>query len=139
MGVLQGAIDLGAAPGAWTQLLARRARRVVAVDPAELSSACLQLPNVRHVQQSSEAVDAILAALGDHRVDCIVCDMNQPVHFCGACIAPLLDLLAPGGWVILTLKFYGMARDRCVHVPMPCSAVPVHGISLCVVAVAPWR
>lgn len=41
-------IDVGAAPGSWSGWLAGRARRVVAVDPAQLSADVLALPNVIH-------------------------------------------------------------------------------------------
>jgi 23S rRNA U2552 (ribose-2'-O)-methylase RlmE/FtsJ len=51
---VQVSIDLGAAPGAWTEVLAEMTQEVViAVDPAELSAACLALPNVRHVRCNS--------------------------------------------------------------------------------------
>lgn len=43
-------IDVGAAPGAWTVLLSKRAGRVLAIDPAPLSTAALSLPNVTHVK-----------------------------------------------------------------------------------------
>lgn len=111
----QGAIDLGAAPGAWTELLAKRAQYVVAVDPANLSEQCAGLTNVRHIQKSSyDAGKAIVEAMGEHKVDVIVCDMNQPPRFCAECISPLLPLLVPGGWMVMTCKLYGMGRDRCV-------------------------
>lgn len=56
-------IDLGAAPGAWTELLAEVTEElVIAVDPAELSDACLALPNVRHVKCKSDLSGASLPA-----------------------------------------------------------------------------
>lgn len=116
-GLVQVAIDLGAAPGAWTELLASTgADTVFAVDPAELSEQCRALPNVVHVQRrSSEAVPAIQKVLHGRRVDIIVCDMNMLPQECAPCIAPLLPLLAPGGHVILTCKFSGNGRERCVR------------------------
>ncbi|KAJ9523830.1 hypothetical protein QJQ45_020031, partial [Haematococcus lacustris] len=47
------AIDVGAAPGSWTAYLARRCRRVVAVDPADLAPEVLALPNVHHLRMNS--------------------------------------------------------------------------------------
>jgi 23S rRNA C2498 (ribose-2'-O)-methylase RlmM len=114
---VQGAIDLGAAPGAWTELLAARAQHVVAVDTAELSAQCAALPNVRHVHKTSESVAEIRGAINMHAVDLITCDMNQPPRFCSECIAPLLNLLRPGGWVVMTVKLYGLGRDRCELTP----------------------
>ena len=119
---VQGAIDLGAAPGAWTELLAQRARRVVAVDPAELSDQCKALPNVRHVQASSSETESITTALEGHKVEVVVCDMNQSPQFCAGCIGPLLPLLAPGGWIVMTCKMYGMGRDRCGTSPLAMGA-----------------
>lgn len=51
---MQVCIDLGAAPGAWTELLAAVTDGdVIAVDPAELSESCAALPNVHHVKANS--------------------------------------------------------------------------------------
>ncbi|CAN0550748.1 unnamed protein product, partial [Laminaria digitata] len=44
-------IDVGASPGGWTSYLAPRCRRVLAVDPAEMESSVLALPNVVHVRK----------------------------------------------------------------------------------------
>ena len=52
--MMQVCIDLGAAPGAWTEVLAETTEElVIAVDPAELSASCLARTNVRHVQGNS--------------------------------------------------------------------------------------
>lgn len=118
-GSLQVAVDLGAAPGAWTELLASTgAETVFAVDPAELSEQCLSLANVLHVRKrSGDAVADIRDGLHGRRVDIIVCDMNVLPQECAPCIAPLLPLLAPGGYVILTCKFAGNGRERCAQPP----------------------
>lgn len=111
---MQAVIDLGAAPGAWSELLAQRAQCVIAVDPAQLSENCAALPNVRHIRRvSQDAVEDVRHALGGGLADLIVCDMIQPPHFCVECIKPLLPLLRVGGHVIMTCKFIGHARDRC--------------------------
>jgi hypothetical protein len=107
-------VDLGAAPGAWTELLAARSKIVIAVDPAELSDQCAALSNVQHIKRTSEnAVGDVLDALGGHCVDIIVCDMVQHPRHCAACLKPLLKVLRPGGHAIMTCKFFGQARDRC--------------------------
>lgn len=64
--MVQVCIDLGAAPGAWTEVLAEVTEDlVIAVDPAALSDSCLARPNVRHVQGNSWNADtgALLARL----------------------------------------------------------------------------
>ena len=54
------ALDLGAAPGGWTSVLAERCAEVVAVDPADLDPAVGATRGVRHVRLQAEvgAVDA---------------------------------------------------------------------------------
>lgn len=95
-------------------MLARRSQLVAAVDPAELSDATRGLPNVVHVQKSSEtAVDDLTALFATVPVSTIVCDMNQPMRACVAAVAPLLPLLQPGGWLVMTCKMGGIGRDRC--------------------------
>jgi hypothetical protein len=77
------AIDLGAAPGAWSQHLARcLGYAVAAVDPAELSPAVLELPAVRHVRARSEAAGpALEALLPPGGAELLVSDMcAHPVH-----------------------------------------------------------
>ena len=127
---MQAAVDLGASPGAWTEHLAKRAQRVAAVDPAALSAQCTALPNVRHIRKTSAATAEIAAACGGHKASVITCDMNQTADFCAGCIAPLLPLLQPGGWVIMTVKLSGRARDRCVDGTLPLLGVS-GGACLC--------
>jgi len=113
-------VDIGAAPGAWTQYLACTSERVVAIDPACLSAACLALPNVVHLKQQSQlCVDDTLRALelpgasGQAlSLDLIVCDMNMPTAVTCAAIAPLLAALRPGGRVVMTCKMRGDGRKK---------------------------
>jgi 23S rRNA U2552 (ribose-2'-O)-methylase RlmE/FtsJ len=112
---MQVAIDLGAAPGAWTQVLAEQTSDlVIAVDPAELSDACLALANVVHVKCVSRIAGEVITRLLDSRpVDIIVCDMNMLPHRAADCVEPLLQYLVPGGYLIMTCKLMGNGRDRC--------------------------
>ncbi|KAL6756929.1 hypothetical protein V8C86DRAFT_3136054 [Haematococcus lacustris] len=122
------AIDVGAAPGSWTAYLARRCRRVVAVDPADLAPEVLALPNVHHLRMNStqpgitQALQHLLSSEpegGDPAglaagglADLLVCDMNShPLQSCKV-VQDLLHLLRPGGRVVLTLKLKGTGRDR---------------------------
>jgi 23S rRNA (cytidine2498-2'-O)-methyltransferase len=52
------AIDLGAAPGGWTWLLAQCFEQVVAVDKAELAPSVLKMKNVRHLRQDAFSLKA---------------------------------------------------------------------------------
>ena len=49
------ALDLGAAPGGWTECLLDRGASVVAVDPGALDDAVARRPGVRHIQKKSQA------------------------------------------------------------------------------------
>jgi 23S rRNA (cytidine2498-2'-O)-methyltransferase len=62
-------VDLGAAPGGWTYVLAERRARVIAVDPAKLRPDILARRNVQHVQES-----AFTFTPNEH-VDWLFCDM----------------------------------------------------------------
>jgi 23S rRNA (cytidine2498-2'-O)-methyltransferase len=62
-------VDLGAAPGGWTYVLAERRARVIAVDPAKLRPDILAKKNVRHVQESA------FTFAPDEPVDWLFCDM----------------------------------------------------------------
>jgi 23S rRNA (uridine2552-2'-O)-methyltransferase len=70
-------VDLGAAPGSWSQVAAAKlgARgRVVAVDLLPMAP----LPGVRFVQgdfREQEVLDALLAALGGEKADLVISDL----------------------------------------------------------------
>lgn len=70
-------VDLGAAPGSWSQVAAARlgARgRVVAVDLLPMEP----LPGVHFVQgdfREQEVLDALLLALGGSKADLVICDL----------------------------------------------------------------
>lgn len=76
-------VDLGAAPGGWSEVAADRVRsteadpRVVAVDYLEMKP----LPGVTVLRMDfldEEAPEAIRAALGGHRADLVLSDMAAP-------------------------------------------------------------
>ena len=64
------AIDIGAAPGAWSSYLASTCcDHVIAVDPAALNPAAEALPNLHHVRlKGEEAVAAVLEILAGKKV-----------------------------------------------------------------------
>lgn len=70
-------VDVGAAPGGWSQVAGRlvgRSGRVVATDILPMDA----LPNVDFIQGdfSDEAVlEQILTALGGHQADLVICDI----------------------------------------------------------------
>jgi len=110
------ALDLGAAPGGWSRVLAEGVAEVVAVDPGDLAPAVAALPNVRHLRCLADELD--LEALG--LVDLIVNDMNIDEVDSADALCELAGLLPPGGLAVMTVKFPSrrwrqhlkLARDR---------------------------
>jgi len=62
-------VDLGAAPGGWTYVLAERRARVIAVDPAKLRPDIAARRNVKHVQENA------FTYTPDEKIDWLFCDM----------------------------------------------------------------
>jgi len=104
------ALDLGAAPGGWTKVLATQGAQVVAVDPAELAPEVAGLPNVTHFRGRAEEY---LEGYPSAAFDLITNDMNCDPVESAELVRSLLPLLAPKGAVIMTVKF--MTRNRRKH------------------------
>jgi tRNA(Ser,Leu) C12 N-acetylase TAN1 len=95
------ALDVGAAPGGWTRVLAERVREVLAVDPAELDPAVAALGNVRHLRCRAEELDP--DAIG--AVELIVNDMNIDGAASAKAMCALAPVLREGALGIMTVKF----------------------------------
>ena len=107
------AVDVGAAPGAWTQQLAAHAEEVVAIDPAEMDPRVSGLPNVRVLRATAQRARGDLEALlAGRRFECLVSDMNRHPSEMAEILAPLVPHAAAGAFVALTLKFRGTAREK---------------------------
>ncbi len=120
-------VDLGAAPGGWSQFVADRLKgrgRIIATDLLPMDA----LPGVEFVQgdfTESDVLDKILETLGDDRADLVLSDMapnisgiksvDQPKSMYLAELA--LDLcdkvLKPGGSLICKL-FQGQGSDELI-------------------------
>lgn len=92
------ALDLGAAPGGWTRVLAERGLQVTAVDPAELDPRVAALTQVRHIRKLVQDVKF------SEPFDVIVNDMRMDARDAARILLSLHDHLKPGGTVIMTLK-----------------------------------
>ena len=66
------ALDLGASPGGWTQVLQRFGVKVTAVDKADLAPRIASLPNVTHLKQSAFALEP---EKWPTKIDWLVCDI----------------------------------------------------------------
>ena len=91
-------LDVGAAPGGWTRLLAERGLSVIAVDPAELDPRVTAHANVRHVKKLIQDVHF------KEKFDVIVNDMRMDARDAARIMLDLADHLDPDGVAIMTLK-----------------------------------
>ncbi len=92
------ALDLGAAPGGWTRLLAGKGLNIVAVDPAELDPRAAALRNVRHIRKMIQETKF------SEKFDMVLNDMRMDARDAARILVSLADHLKPGGIVISTLK-----------------------------------
>lgn len=97
------ALDLGAAPGGWTQELLARGLQVVAVDTGELD------PRLQHAKrlQFLQANVKNLRFAPSEQFDLITCDMSWDPIFTTKLINGLVANLRSGGQVIMTVKLMG--------------------------------
>jgi len=102
-------LDLGAAPGGWTKVLAGLAKRVVAVDPAALESEVERLPNVVHLRCRAEEVPNSTGLF-----DLVTNDMNLAPAESAEIMVAVASCLKKGGFAIMTVKF--VTRNRKSHV-----------------------
>jgi 23S rRNA (cytidine2498-2'-O)-methyltransferase len=92
------ALDLGAAPGGWTRVLADAGMQVVAIDPAELDKKVASHRNVTHVKM--QAKDYI----SDGEFDLFVNDMNIDPEDSARIMMQLASHLKPEAYAIMTVK-----------------------------------
>ncbi len=108
-------VDLGAAPGGWSQIAAQRGAKVVAIDLLEMD----ELPDVDFAQMDftdDDAVEKLLAMLGGRKADCVLSDMapntighKQTDHIRIMALAEMAfdfakDVLTPGGTFITKVR-----------------------------------
>ena len=99
------ALDLGASPGGWTQLLARRGLRVDAVDPGALDPRAAGLPGVREHRMTAQTfLRAGTRARVFGRYDLLVNDMRLDARESARIMADAGAVLGPGGTGLITLK-----------------------------------
>jgi 23S rRNA (cytidine2498-2'-O)-methyltransferase len=93
------ALDLGAAPGGWTKVLADAGMaEVVAVDPADLDPRVERLANVTHVRRLDEIYES--AGL----FDLVVNDMNLGPEQSAQAMVNVAPRVRPGAFAIMTAK-----------------------------------
>jgi 23S rRNA (cytidine2498-2'-O)-methyltransferase len=98
------ALDLGAAPGGWTNELANAGySKVVAIDPAQLDPTIAGRREVRHMEMKVETAVPLLLDEGVQATMC-TCDMNFDARDAARACASAVPLLAVGAQLILTIK-----------------------------------
>lgn len=100
-------LDVGAAPGGWTKVLAGMARRVVAVDPADLHPSVEEMSNVTHLRCRAEDLPEDIGEF-----DLITNDMNISPTESAEIMNALAERLREGGAAIMTVKFVTRERRR---------------------------
>lgn len=105
------ALDLGAAPGGWSKVLAESGLRVLAVDPADLAPEVAALENVEHFKGRAEDVAAVLA---EGRFDILTNDMNAEPKASAHAMCSVAPLLRPRAPAIMTVKFVSCRRKQHV-------------------------
>lgn len=92
------ALDLGAAPGGWTMVLADAGMQVVAIDPAELDAKVVSYPNVTHIKEQAKDYTGIGG------FDLLVNDMNIDPEESALMMTQLAGHLKPEAYAIMTVK-----------------------------------
>jgi len=104
------ALDLGAAPGGWTNLLLDKGLRVTAVDTGDLSPHLQNHPRLRFLKQN--AFDLKLTGAF---FDILTCDMSWDPLRTARLLVQLAPALKPWGHVVLTVKFMGGKPLSTIH------------------------
>lgn len=95
------AVDLGAAPGGWSYVLASRGMRVTAVDPGELDIRVRDHPLITHARTTA---GRFLQEGTQGSAALLVNDMKmEPERSC-ALMNDFARILIPNGWALTTLK-----------------------------------
>ncbi|MDO5519669.1 MAG: SAM-dependent methyltransferase [bacterium] len=92
------ALDVGAAPGGWTKVLADYGYQVSAVDPGKLDQRLSKYKNIKHYRAHIEDVEF------DKPFNLVTCDMNVDALKAAKFMCRIHKNLAEGGYSILTLK-----------------------------------
>lgn len=104
------ALDLGAAPGGWTQLLLEAGLSVVAVDPADLDPRLAKSPLLRHYR--GYAQNYIEEAVNKRSTfDVIVNDMRMDARDAARLLVQAASCLRKDGFVVSTLKLPHATAD----------------------------
>lgn len=91
-------LDVGAAPGGWSEILLNFGCMVYGIDPAEVKPKVKERKDFIHLQAKIEEIDL------DRTFDLITCDINVGSHKAARMMLPLSKHLKKDGRTIMTLK-----------------------------------
>ena len=126
------ALDIGAAPGGWTEYLAEcGCKLVIAIDPGLLNPSLMGKDNVVHLQCKAEEATARVEELavkagsgsGGGNIDLIVCDMNCDPRQAARVVTVLSSKLKSGGLLILTVKLVARGKLMCLQLLTECAEI----------------
>ena len=95
------ALDLGAAPGGWSQVLSEHGYNVLAVDPAHLDKRLKANKRIKHYQMTSQE---FIKEMSDLKFDVMVNDMKMTIKDSIRLFEDVSVNLNKGGFGIITLK-----------------------------------
>ncbi len=98
-------LDLGAAPGGWTQFFSERVRRVVSVDPAELK---VTGKNIVHIKKKAEESLEEIEQYSPY--DLIACDINDDPRNVSRLLLKISEFLKENGFLLMTIKLVYKSR-----------------------------
>lgn len=104
-------LELGASPGGMTSELLHRGFRVTAVDRAPLDARLDGRPGLTFLRGDAGG----FALPPGSRFGAILCDLNSSANQAIGHVLRLADSLAPGGLVVFTLKFAGVASFGAIN------------------------
>lgn len=93
-------LDLGAAPGGWSRVLAEQGSLVDAVDPADLDPSLLEVSTIRHFRETA----GIYLRRSEEKYDLIVSDMKMDANLAAEILVRLANRLKSEGRILSTLK-----------------------------------
>jgi len=94
------ALDLGAAPGGWSKAMAKKIKKIIAVDPGALDEDVLKIENVVHLKKRAENLQL------DEEVEVLTNDANiLPMESATLSCEAAEAHLKSGGYLVHTVKF----------------------------------
>lgn len=104
------ALDLGAAPGGWTNVLRQHNLQVAAVDPADLHPAIISDPGVIHYKQTAQ----VFLKSNKIAFDVIVNDMKMDARESALLLGTASGCLKHNGIAVITLKLPNKNKQKIV-------------------------